>query len=202
MGSVSYDTLRKINLFNGTIVDKATGTTDGTQYALGLSSGYDFGKGGFRFGPNMAVNYIQADINGFREKTAGTSGLAMAFNDQSADSLTLKIGGHLNYSLSRSWGVLSPQARFDVVREFANDSQAVTVRYANDPVVTAPGQAGGSFVIFTDHPDRYYFLWAAGVAAQFVHGFSGFVDYEYTAGLDTITSSEISFGLRYQTKFK
>jgi uncharacterized protein YhjY with autotransporter beta-barrel domain len=202
LGTVSFDTVRNINLFDGAIVDTALGSTDGTQLALGIASGFDFGKGGLRFGPNLAVNYITVDIDGFSETTAGTSGLAMAFQDQSADSLTIKAGGHLNYSLSRKWGILSPQARFDIVRELANDSQKIAVRYANDPIVTGPGQAGGTFVIFTDDPDEYYFLWGVGLAAQFMNGFSGFIDYESTESLDTITSAEFSFGLRYQTRFK
>jgi uncharacterized protein YhjY with autotransporter beta-barrel domain len=202
LGSVSYDTQRNIDLFDGAITDRALGSTDGTQWAVGVATGYDFGSGGLRFGPNVALNYIKADIDGFREKTEGTSGLAMAFNDQSADSLALKAGGHLNYSLSRTWGILSPHARFDIVRELANDSQRITVRYANDPIVTSPGQPGGSFVIFTDDPDEYYFLWAVGFSAQFVNGLSGFIDYESTESLDTFTSAEVSFGLRYQTRFR
>jgi hypothetical protein len=76
------------------------------------------------------------------------------------------------------------------------------VRYANDPVLTAPGQAGGTFVIFTDTRDEYYVLWAIGVGAQFVNGLSGFVDYEQTEALDTIRSAEFSFGVRYQTRFR
>ena len=202
IGTVSYDTVRNINLFNGAIVDQALGSTDGIQLALGMASGMDFGTGGLRFGPNVALNYIKVDIDGFRERTTGTSGLAMAFGDQSADSLTLKAGAHFNYSYSRKWGILSPQARFDIVREFANDAQRISVRYANDATVTAPGGAGGSFVVFTDDPDEYYFLWAVGFAAQFMNGFSGFIDYEQTEALDTITTGEFSFGLRYQTKFR
>ena len=202
LGSVSYDTLRNIDLFDGAITDKATGDTNGTQWALGLSGGLDYSQGGVTFGPNVAVNYIKVDIDGFREKTSGTSGLAMAFGDQSADSLTVKAGGHLSWSISRKWGVISPQARFDFVREFANDSQQVSVRYANDPVVTGPGQPGGTFVVFTDNPDEYYILWAVGVTAQTAYGLSGFVDYEQTEALNAITSGELTFGLRYQTKFR
>ena len=199
---MSYDTLRKIDLFDGAVIDQALGSTDGTQLALGLATGMDFGKSGLRFGPNLALNYIKVDIDGFRERTTGSSGLAMSFSDQSADSLRLKAGGHFSYSYSRKWGILSPQARFDIVREFANESQQVSVRYANDPTFIAQGGAGGTFVIFTDDPDDYYFLWAVGFAAQFVNGLSGFIDYEQTEALDTITSGEFSLGLRYQTSFR
>ena len=57
-------------------------------------------------------------------------------------------------------------------------------------------------MILTDDPDRNYFNWAVGLAATFANGFSGFVDYESVAGLDTIASEELSFGLRYETRFR
>ena len=46
------------------ITDRAIGDTDAEQLALGLGTGYDFGKGGLRFGPTLAVNYIRIDVDG------------------------------------------------------------------------------------------------------------------------------------------
>ncbi len=200
-GQVSYDSTRNINITSLGISDRAIGDTDADQYALGLGTGYDFGKGALRFGPTLSLNYVKIEVDGFTETTEGTSGLAMQFDDQSADSLTAKLGGQLAYNLSRTWGILTPQARFEFVREFQNDSQQVTVSFANGQFVGTPGQPD-SFVVFTDDPDEWYFNWAVGFSATFANGFSGFVDYESTEGLDTITMQEASFGLRYQTKFR
>jgi uncharacterized protein YhjY with autotransporter beta-barrel domain len=160
------------------------------------------GKGALRFGPTLSLNYIKIEVDGFTETTEGTSGLAMQFDDQSADSLTAKVGAQLAYNLSRKWGIFTPQARCEFVREFRNDSQQLTVRFANDLVVGAPGQPDSSFVVVTDEPDENYFNWAVGLSATFANGFSGFVDYESTESLDTITMQEVSFGLRYETKFR
>jgi len=201
-GQVDYDSVRNINITSLAITDRAFGETDADQLALGVGTGYDFGKGAFRFGPTLALNYVRVDVDGFAETTEGTSGLAMRFEDQSADSLTGKLGAQLAYSLSRKWGILTPQARFEFVREFKNDSQRVTVRYANDLVVGTPGQPDSGFVILTDDPDESYFNWAVGLSAQFANGFSGFVDYESVESLDTITMQEVSVGLRYETKFR
>ena len=196
-GTVAYDSVRNINITSLNIADRAIGDTDAEQLALGLGTGYDFGKGGLRFGPTLAVNYIRIDVDGFTETTEGTSGLALRFDDQSADSLTAKAGMQLAYNLSRKWGILTPQARIELVHEFRNEAQEVTVHYANDPIVGSPG-----FGVFTDNPDESYFNWALGFSATFANGFSGFVDYESVESLDTITSQEVSFGLRYQTKFR
>lgn len=201
-GQVTYDSIRNIEIASLGISDTALGDTDGTQWAAGLGGGLDFGKGALRFGPTGSVNYVRVDIDAFSERTTGSSGLAMRFAEQSAESLVLKAGGQIAYQLSRNWGILSPQARFDIVHELMNDAQRVTVRFANTAPGPGPGTPGDSFVIFTDDPDRNYFNWAVGLAATFANGFSGFVDYESVAGLDTIASEELSFGLRYEARFR
>jgi outer membrane autotransporter protein len=201
-GQVSYDSIRNINIASLGISDRALGDTDADQWALGLGTGYDFGKGALRFGPTLSLNYVKIEVDGFTETAEGDSGLAMRFDDQSADSLTAKLGAQLAYHLSRKWGIFTPQARFEFVREFRNDSQQVTVRFANDLFVGAPGEPDTGFVVVTDEPDENYFNWAVGFSATFANGFSGFVDYESTESLDTIQMQEVSFGLRYETKFR
>lgn len=201
-GQISYDSVRNIELGGLGIRDTALGETDGDQWAVGLGAGYDLGTGALRFGPTGSVSYIRVDVDGFAESTTGTSGLAMRFADQTGESLLVKLGGQVAYQISRSWGILSPQARFDFVHEFMNDGQALTVRFANGAPTPGPGQPGDSFVILTDNPDRNFFNWAVGLAATFASGFSGFVDYESVAGLDTITSQELSLGLRYEARFR
>jgi len=201
-GQVDYDSVRNIEITSLDIRDTALGETDGTQWAIGLGAGYDLGTGALRFGPTGSVSYIRVDIDGFTERTTGSSGLAMRFTDQTGESLQLKVGGQLSYAISRKWGILSPQARFDFVREMMNDAQQLTVRFANSAPTPEPGLPGDSFVVLTDNPDENFFNWAVGLAATFANGFSGFVDYESVAGLDTITSEELSFGLRYQARFR
>jgi outer membrane autotransporter protein len=201
-GQVDYDMARNIEILNLDISDTALGETDGTQWAVGLGTGYDFGTGALRFGPTGSISYIRVDVDGFTERTTGTSGLAMRFADQTGESLMIKVGAQAAYVINRKWGILSPQARFDFVHEMMNDAQLVTVRFANSAPTTGPGQPVDSFVILTDNPDRNFFNWAVGLAATFTSGFSGFVDYESVAGLDTITSQELSFGLRYEARFR
>jgi uncharacterized protein YhjY with autotransporter beta-barrel domain len=196
-GQVDYESVRNIDITQLDIHDTALGTTSGAQWAIGLGGGYDFGRSALRFGPTGSVNYIRVDVDGFTEHTTGDSGLAMSFGDQTGESLMIKVGGQIAYQLSRKWGILSPQARLDIVHELLNDAQVVHVRYANATV-----SPGSNFVIFTDNPDRNFFNWAVGFAATFANGFSGFIDYESMAGYETLDSAELSLGLRYETQFR
>jgi outer membrane autotransporter protein len=201
-GQVDYDSVRNIEIASLDIRDTALGETDGTQWAIGLGAGYDLGTGALRFGPTGSMSYIRVDVDGFTERTTGSSGLAMRFTDQTGESLMVKVGGQLSYAISRKWGILSPQARFDFVHEMMNDAQQLTVRFANSAPTLEPGQPGDSFVVLTDNPDKNFFNWAVGLTATLANGFAGFIDYESVAGLDTITSEELSFGLRYQANFR
>jgi len=103
----------------------ALGNADGRQWALGVGRGYDFGKSAFRFGPTGAINYVRVDVDGFTEHTTGTHGPAMQFEDQQADSLTIRIGAQMSYVLSLKWGILSPNARFDMIREYRTESRSM-----------------------------------------------------------------------------
>jgi len=200
-GSADHKSVRNINISQLQISDVARGKTDGKQWALGLGAGYTLHQGGWSGGPNVSVSYVKVKVDGFAEATEGTSGLAMLFPKQSGQSLTVKAGGNVGYAFSHRWGVITPQIRADFVREFENDQRPITVHFANEVQVGPPGSPGTGFVVFTDDPDKYYFVWGASLIAQFGHGISGFVDYERTAGLANITSNEISFGLRIQTRF-
>ena len=45
----------------------ATGDTNGTQFAVSVSSGYAFRAGGLTFGPTVRVNYVNVFIDGYQE---------------------------------------------------------------------------------------------------------------------------------------
>jgi uncharacterized protein YhjY with autotransporter beta-barrel domain len=194
-GQSNYDALRRIAFTSGGVqtLAEANGDTDGSTFGAGLSAGWDFTHGALTIGPNLAVSYVQVDVDGYTEKDAG--GYNLTYDDQSGESLTVRAGGHLSYAISGKWGVISPQLRADFVKELQNDSQTVRARFAADP--TSSG-----FVLTTDTPDKEYFVWGLGVAGTFANGLSAFFDYQTVSSLDLISSHEFTVGLRYQRSFK
>jgi len=200
-GKVAYDTVRNLDLYDGSVVDTIKGDTDGDQWTAGLSAGYEWLKGGARLGPDFSLSYVRVEVDAFQETDQG-SGLALKFGSQDGESLVLRAGGHLFYSLSQTWAVLSPYARFNVVKEFLNDPDKISIRYANDPIVIGQGSVGGDFVLLTDEPDEYYFEWAVGLTTDFKGGLSAFVDYESIEGLNAVSMGLVTIGLRYQKSFK
>ena len=205
-GALDYDSVRHItyNDADSSNDDFARGVTDGDLTTLGASFGYDFVKGGWTFGPTFALTMIEIEVDPFAETGAGASGgLNMAFGAQKAESRTAQGGFQFAYALSREWGVLSPQMRLAFVKEFENDSEILNVRFVNDPFANDPTQPSpGAITILTDDPDEDYLRWSLGVALVRTNGFSAFVDYEGLSGMSTVSSAELTFGLRFERSFE
>ena len=92
-------------------VGTATSNPNADEYTFGISSGYDFTYQNFTFGPRLGVNYTLTDIGAFTE--SGSSGIEMAFEKQSFDSLTTSVGARASMAISTSFGVLVPQVSAD-----------------------------------------------------------------------------------------
>lgn len=168
--------------------ETARGDTESDLYSIGASFGYNFGNGPWRFGPLLAVSYLNVDVDGFSEK--GAPGLELTYGDQEGESLQLQLGLDLGYTASMSWGVLSPYARFVYINEQQNDGQVIDVRYSSDPLNTV-------FSVFSDDPDENFYRWGIGLSAVFANGFAAFIDYDAVMSLDTVDYGEFTAGLRY-----
>jgi uncharacterized protein with beta-barrel porin domain len=177
---------------NTTVTQTARSETDGTQFAFGLSTGYDFTARGFTFGPYGQLNYLQAHIDGFQEHINDTNagfGLPLSMQWQDVQSLTWVLGGQGSYAFSTGFGVLVPQLRFEWVHEFLNNQRDITARFVSDPANTP-------FLLVTDDPDRNYFNLGAGLSAVFQRGVSAFVYYETVLALENVTANKIAVGVR------
>jgi outer membrane lipase/esterase len=166
----------------------ARGDTESDMFSIGASYGYDFGNGPWRYGPILAINYLEVSVDGFAEK--GAPGLELTYGDQDGDSLQLQAGLDVAYTAGMSWGVLSPHARFIYVNEQMNDSQVIDLRYSSDPL-------GAVFGVRSDDPDQDFFRWGVGLSALFANGFAAFIDYDAVLSLETVDYGELTVGLRY-----
>lgn len=197
VANADYGADRNIAYVDGTgLVDTdARGETSGMTYSAGVSGGRDFLYGGFTISPTVGLFYIDATIDSFTEQ--GAAGLNLIYDEQSFQSFTGNFGFRVTYAWNVSWGVLLPHARFDYVREFKNDVDVFGVRFAADPNATS----APPILVATDNPDESYFRLATGVSAQFVHGISGYVEYQRLESFEFIDFQDVSLGLRFQKSF-
>lgn len=182
-----FDTRRSIA--PAAVETVAKGDTDGTQFALSVSGGYNFAIGGLAFGPTVRVNYIRVDIDGFREKDGGIFDLNVG--RQEVRSVTTGVGGQISYAISMPWGVLVPSIRGEWEHEFKGNSRLLTGTLVADPLQT-------TFAVETNDPDRDYATAGASVTATFTSGMATFVSYEAVVGRENFTHHALNAGIRLE----
>jgi uncharacterized protein YhjY with autotransporter beta-barrel domain len=197
VANADYGAERNITYVDGAglVNVDAHGDTDGMTYSAGLSGGYDFLVDGLTLSPTVGLFYIDATIDGFTENGAG--GLNLIYDEQTFQSFTGNLGFRATYAWNLSWGVLLPHLRVDYVREFKDDADVFGVRFAADPNATSTPP----ILVETDNPDESYWRLATGLSAQFIHGISGYVEYQRLESFEFINFQDVSMGLRFQRSF-
>ncbi len=173
----------------------ARASYNGGMISVSVGTGYDFNFGGWTVGPRANLDYINSDVDSFREKMSDPNsaggGWASKISGTDQTWLTTALGGKATYAMSLSWGVLTPYARVDWMHEFKNESQLISGAWADDP-------QSQYFRLRTEDPDQDYFRTNLGVSAVFTNGIIGFIDYNTILSNDHWNRQTISAGLRME----
>ncbi|TXS95351.1 tandem-95 repeat protein [Parahaliea maris] len=183
--------------FGGTVDRVAEGSSDGDEYYISFNAGYNFNWGALNVDPLARFFYLDGSVDPFTETGAG--GWNLAIDEQEFESLSLSAGGQVSYTFLPSWGVITPYLRIEYTREFEDSAGGVRYRFANDPLGQFNDTNG--MRIEADDPDTGYMVYGAGVAAQFIHGISGFVNYQALGSYDNLSGEILSFGARWEAHF-
>jgi len=165
----------------------ADSNTDGTQFAISVSTGYDFNAGALTFGPTVRVNYVRVHIDGYRE--TGADAFNLKIGSQTIESVTSAVGGDVRYAISTAWAVLVPQLSFEWEHEYKGNSRTVTAGVLADPAT--------SVAVRTASPDRDYANLGASLSATFTGGVAAFVNYHVVLGRANFTSHAFNTGIRF-----
>ncbi len=195
-GSTAYDSLRRLgDEAQGMGPAIARSSAAGTQLSGALTSALDLQQGAWRFGPKLGAYYLDVDVGRLNELGAGDRDLWMG--NQRAQSTRLTAGAYLSVALPVPFGVLTPNFNADYVRDDVR-AAAVNGQFRSDPsthLVLIPDP-------LPDALDPGYFVWSVGASAQFAKVLSGFVTYRTLASADSVTSNELTWGMRFETKLK
>ena len=191
-GSNDYSMTRVVNLpqpFRGQSRFVLSGDPGGDQLAFGLGLGADFTFGATSLTTFLRGSWVDSSIDAYSE--TGDGPVTLAISEQDLESLLGELGVELYYAKSLSWGVLQPQLRVAVLREFEDDSRVIRARFALDRDLN-------EFVIPTDRPDRSYFNVGLGATATFAHGRSFYVFYDRDLSREDLDRATFSLGLRLE----
>ena len=161
---------------------------NGSQYGVSVNLGKDFALADWTLNPYARTEYIKLHIDSYREQ--GGAGLGMAFDGQSATSLTTDLGAQIGRNFSLPFGIVTPSLRFEWEHQYEFDAQSIRGRF----IGAAPGS--GLFAISTADPQRDYFNLGGSIAATFAEGRSAFLRYETRLGQAPVSSHIVELGVR------
>jgi autotransporter-associated beta strand protein len=181
-----YETERRIVIPG---VDRtADGTTSGNQYGGNIDAGYEFRRGGWLFGPNVGLSYVNLNIDRFTETGAGVASLNV--HDQSVDSLRSRLGGTVSYQAKVGSVGLTPHMSAFWQHEFLNESDNIAASFVGLPAAT------GNFAIETRGGDRDTALLSVGLDADLNETVTLFINYGSVLGGDTFFGQSATGGVR------
>ncbi len=193
-GSTAYDSVRRLDAdAPGTGSAIAKGSASGSQLSGALTSALDLQNGPWRFGPKVGAYFLDVGVGRLSELGAGAQDLSIG--NQSAQSTRLTAGAYLSVALPVPFGVLTPNVNADYVRDNVR-SAAVDGQLRSDPSTRLNLIPGAS----PDPLDPGYFVWSVGAKAQIAKVLSGFVTYRTLATAASVTSNELTWGMRFETK--
>ncbi|GAB3515402.1 autotransporter outer membrane beta-barrel domain-containing protein [Pseudoxanthomonas daejeonensis] len=123
--SLDYDVTRDVRM--GPSMRRHNGSTDGSNTAFGVNGGYDFGEGALRHGPVAGLLWQKVEVDGFSEDNLSST--ALAYSDQTLDSLVGSLGWQVRYDAG-SW---TPYLRATWDHEFEDAQEEVFARLQTLP---------------------------------------------------------------------
>ena len=183
-GFSNYNQHRNIQF--GGLTGTAQSNPDGDQIVGNLDGGYDFHQGHLTFGPTAGVQYVHLEVDSYNEY--GLPAADLNVNDDQADSLRSRVGGHLSYAMKSGGVVYTPHFAASWQHEFLDQSRGITSQF--------DGLGAGSFVVQTQSPSRDSALLDMGLDAEINKTITVFGDYTVQAGQSNYFGQSIQAGVK------
>lgn len=196
VGGGSYDLDRRVVIGDAdgdpntnTFDQTARADTDSQFTRFSLGGGKEFVRGRLTVAPFARMSLLDLRVDGYEE--SGADELNLRVNEQDINSLTIGGGARFVGTFSTGRAIILPQFSVEWVHELRNNSRQIVSTYVNDPRNT-------ELTLVTDDPDENYFLLGFGASAVFTNGVQIFSELRSLAGLEDISQTLLSAGLRYE----
>ena len=164
------------------------GGTSGNQGTFNTTGGYEFQKGGFKFGPVVSLEYVHLAIQSLEEQGPAS----LNINSQDEDSLRSLIGfeGRFEANTNSPFGrlTLTPHFSASWQHEYMDGSRGITSQFSS--------AGGGSFSVETDSPERDAAFIDVGLDAKVSKNVTVFIDYETQVGQDNFFAQSAQGGVK------
>lgn len=173
-------------------VDVLRATPDADLTSASLSGGWDFHSGRWNFGPRLALEYANLEVESYAERVvSGSDSFAVQIAKQELRSLLVRAGIGISAAISTQYAVFLPQFEIYYVSQLEDDVEALRGQFINDPT-------GELFSIPTSAVDDQNGEFSFGVTAVFAQGRSAFFSYRQQFGVNNIKQEFFSVGARVE----
>jgi uncharacterized protein YhjY with autotransporter beta-barrel domain len=157
----------------------------GQQYVGDLDLGYDFHPNkNWVVGPSVGLTYTHLDIDSFTE--SGAPGADLSVNEQNADSLRSRLGGHVIFQTNTGDVLLQPNITAMWQHEYLDSSSGITSSLPNT----------GDFTIQTNSPSRDSALIGVGMTATLSNSLALYLNYLADVGADDYWAQSVVGGFK------
>jgi uncharacterized protein YhjY with autotransporter beta-barrel domain len=182
-GYNNYSNTRDISFMG----DTATSHPTGQQYIGDLDFGYDFHPDkNWVVGPTLGVTYTHLDIDSFSE--SGAPGADLTVDDQSADSLRSRLGGHVVFQTNTGDVLLQPNLTAMWQHEYLDNGSGITSSF-ND-------FSANPFTIQTAAPSRDSALIGVGLTATLNNSMALYFNYLADVGASNYFAQSVVGGFK------
>jgi uncharacterized protein YhjY with autotransporter beta-barrel domain len=181
-----------------------SGSPGGSYYAAGATIGHDSNVNSWDFQSTLSLAYRRVKIDSFQETDSSPDGgMALAFDEQTNESLRSIVGFDISRSISRTFGVVSPNLRLEWDHEFKSNPRMLSAKFVEDSALglSTPNNFVGCTSCFqfpTDSSSSDFGVAGLGVTVLFQNRVQAYAYYETLIGAQKLTSNAITLGIRGQ----
>ena len=190
-GKPDFDQKRQVSFTIGgnTTNETAFGTTQGSQRAFVISSGYQINMEGWQLTPMVSAEYNKTSVDDFVETNAGS--FNVGFRGQEYKTERYTAGFQANKAISKSNGILIPAFSYHFVHENQFSDNVVLMRVSGMP----PGEF---FEAPTNFNDSNYSTAHLGLTYVKSGGQQFYIRYSRVFGWEGFDRQSFNLGARFE----
>lgn len=166
-----------------------SGEADGRDTWAAVSLGHTFSYGAWGIVPSVGVTQSEFQRDGYSERDLSSSGLALNVDSSKQQSTLLQGGVKFTYAFSGTNAVWQPELQIDYISEIGDKNITTNISFQQD-------NNNNTLRLQSDSRDRQSVNVGMGIVVVGRNGWSGFLQFKTTLGLNDLDREQWLAGLR------
>jgi outer membrane autotransporter protein len=165
-----------------------TGSFGSQVQGVSVSGGYALPFGPLVVTPIVRFLYQHTGVDGFSENAFSVN---LRYGSSRVDTVLSSLGADAQYTMSTSFGLLYPMARFHWAHQYSPGNTTVSPTFVNDATQLS------TFILPGTPTSANYFDLGVGLGLQLSRNSSAFISYDSILGIGHTTYNSFTAGVRF-----